>query len=66
MLTPMSRPWLSSKGPPLLPGLMAASVCTTSRMRRPVMDLMSRPTPETMPAVKVWSRPNGLPMANTF
>mmetsp|Transcript_1930 Transcript_1930/g.7500 ORF Transcript_1930/g.7500 Transcript_1930/m.7500 type:complete len:252 (+) Transcript_1930:185-940(+) len=66
VLTPMSRPLLSSSGPPELPGLMAASVCTTSRMRRPVMDFMSRPTPETMPAVSVWSNPKGLPMANTF
>ena len=31
MLTPMSRPLLSSSGPPELPGLMAASVCMTPR-----------------------------------
>ena len=28
--------------------------------------LSSLPTPETMPCVRVWSRPNGLPMAYTF
>eukprot|EP00982_Pelagococcus_subviridis_P008743 30866-Pelagococcus_subviridis.AAC.2 len=27
---------------------------------------MSRPTPETMPDVSVWSRPNGLPIAKTL
>ena len=36
VLTPMSRPLLSSKGPPELPGLTAASVCTTSLIIRPV------------------------------
>lgn len=32
-----------------VPGLMAASVCTTSRMVVPVMERMSRPTPDTIP-----------------
>ena len=35
---PMSRPALSSKGPPEFPGLMAASVWITSRIGRPVRD----------------------------
>ena len=55
----------SAAMPHALPGLMAASVCTTPLMRRPVTPLTSRPTPDTTPAVSVWSRPKGLPMANT-
>lgn len=66
VFTPMSSPWLSSKGPPLFPGLMAASVCTTPRMGRPVMLLMSLFTPETIPVVRVWSKPKGLPIAYTW
>ena len=67
VLTPMSRPLLSSSGPPELPGLMAASVCMTPRMGRPVLPLgSSRPRPLTMPVVRVWSSPKGFPMANTF
>ena len=67
VFTPMSEPLLSSNGPPELPGLMAASVWMTPAMGRPVAALaISRPTPETTPVVSVWSRPNGLPIANTF
>ena len=42
----------SSNGPPLLPGLMAASVW------------MPRPNPDTTPVVSVLSNPKGLPMAS--
>lgn len=37
----------------------------TSWMGRPLMDEISRPVPLTTPVVRVWSRPKGLPMANT-
>mmetsp|Transcript_22909 Transcript_22909/g.50209 ORF Transcript_22909/g.50209 Transcript_22909/m.50209 type:complete len:213 (+) Transcript_22909:98-736(+) len=35
-------------------------------MGLPLMPWISRPVPLTTPTVKVWSRPKGLPMANTF
>ncbi len=63
VLTPMSRPELSSSGPPELPGLMAASVWMTFLMVRRLTDWISRPKALTTPQVKVWSRPKGLPMA---
>ena len=62
----MRRPALSSSGPPELPGLMAASVWITSRMGRLVTERISRPRALITPVVSVWSRPKGLPMANTF
>ena len=65
VFTPMRRPALSSRGPPLLPGLMAASVWITPEMRRRVTLWISRPSAETTPVVRVWSRPKGLPMAST-
>ena len=43
----MNRPRASSNGPPLLPGLMAASVCTRPRIMRPVTPHISRPKPPT-------------------
>jgi hypothetical protein len=63
VLTPITRPAESSSGPPELPGLMAASVCTTPRIVRPVTASISRLSALTMPVVSVWSRPNGLPIA---
>lgn len=60
---PMMRPTLSSRGPPLLPGLIAASVCMTLLIGRPLGDFTSLPNPETTPMVKVWSKPKGFPMA---
>mmetsp|Transcript_13351 Transcript_13351/g.32631 ORF Transcript_13351/g.32631 Transcript_13351/m.32631 type:complete len:305 (-) Transcript_13351:199-1113(-) len=64
VLMPMTRPLESSSTPPLFPGLMAASVWMTFLMEdRPVDS--SRPRPLMMPWVSVWSRPKGLPMANT-
>ena len=65
-LTPTSRPALSKSGPPELPGLKAASVWITLRIGRLFTDSISRPNAETTPVVSDWSRPNGLPMANTF
>ncbi len=44
---------------------MAASVCTTSRMVRPLGEVSSRPRALTTPTVSVWSSPKGLPMAST-
>jgi len=66
VLMPMRRPALSSSGPPELPGLIAASVWMTSWIGRPLTDRISRPRPLMTPVVSVWSRPNGLPIANTF
>ncbi len=66
VFTPISRPALSSSGPPELPGLIAASVWMTSRIVRPVTAGMVRPRALTMPVVRLWSRPKGLPMAKTF
>ena len=63
---PMTRPALSSSGPPELPGLMAASVWITPWIGRFVAPVISRPRPLMMPVVSVWSKPKGLPMANTF
>ena len=63
VLTPTSRPALSSSGPPELPGLMAASVWITPRMVRWLKLSISRPSALMMPVVSVWSSPNGLPMA---
>jgi hypothetical protein len=47
----------------LFPGLMAASVWMPPPIRTPVTDWMSRSNPLTTPVVKVWSNPNGFPMA---
>ena len=62
-LTPITRPSASSSGPPELPGLIAASVCSTPEMVKPLGDSMSRLSAEMMPLVTVPWRPNGLPMA---
>ncbi len=46
---------------------VAQSDVVVTCMGRPVLpELISRPVPLMMPLVKVWSRPNGLPIANTF
>ena len=59
VVTPRTRPDVSSNGPPLLPGLMAASVCRNvipPTWRMPLM----------MPRVTVFSRsPRANPMAIT-
>ena len=70
----MSSPRESRRGPPELPGLMEASVWIMFWMTTVLeMPLSSRlvwetglPMPETMPRVRVRSRPKGLPIASTF
>ena len=58
VLTPITSPSSVNSGPPLLPALMAASLCTyaTPAMRRLAL---------TMPRVTVPSNPRGLPTAIT-
>src|SRR4051794_26727273 len=62
-LMPITRPAASSSGPPELPGLMAASVCTAPGIEKPLGASISRPSAETMPVVTVPERPNGEPIA---
>ena len=61
---PMTSPRTFSNGPPELPGLIAASVCSISFVR-PGTGRSGRASAETTPTVTVWSRPNGAPMAMT-
>ena len=63
---PISRPELSSSGPPELPGLMAASVWMTPLIGRLLGRGDLAPEALTMPVVSVWSRPKGLPMAKVL
>src|SRR6266567_1873063 len=65
VLMPMTRPAVSTSGPPELPGLIAASVWIASEIVDCRSLLRSRCTALTMPAVTVPSRPSGLPMART-
>ena len=58
VFTPSTRPRRSSSGPPLLPGLMAASVWT-------MLTLSNERTPLTMPRVTVLASPRGEPIATT-
>jgi hypothetical protein len=65
VLTPMTAPVASRRGPPLLPGLMAASVWIRLRMVPPSV-VIWRPVAETMPLVTLLSKvPSGLPIATT-
>ncbi len=59
LFTPTTRPRASSSGPPELPGLIGASVWITSSIWKPLGAWISRPSPDTIPAVAVRSRPNG-------
>ncbi len=65
VLTPITRPSASSKGPPLFPGLMAASVWISSGMLNLSSFCKLRSNALTMPAVSVNCWPNGLPIAYT-
>mmetsp|Transcript_5346 Transcript_5346/g.24692 ORF Transcript_5346/g.24692 Transcript_5346/m.24692 type:complete len:339 (+) Transcript_5346:1598-2614(+) len=65
VLTPTSLPLASSSGPPEFPGLIAASVWIPPLIKLPAWLWIVRPRPDTTPVVRVWSNPNGLPMANT-
>ena len=63
VLTPMTSPRVLTSGPPEFPGLSAASVWSTSSMRRPDCARSERPSALTTPAVTVVWKPSGLPMA---
>ncbi len=70
MLMPTTRPSMSTRGPPELPGLIAASVWMKSSIAygfsvRLMMPRLPRPIALTIPAVMVNSRPKGLPSAST-
>ena len=62
-LSPITWPRPFSSGPPELPGFSEASVWTAFVIEKPFGASMLRPSAETMPAVKLWSRPSGLPSA---
>ena len=65
-LMPTTSPRMLSSGPPELPGFTATSVWmngTASRFGSP--DRFSRLVAETMPAVTVFAKPKGEPMATT-
>ena len=64
-LMPTTRPRPSISGPPELPGLIAASVWITLSIVKLLGDWIWRWRAETIPAVTVRSRPNGLPIATT-
>ena len=53
LLMPMTRPRLSSRGPPELPVLMAASTWMTSSMMSPVRPSIWRLRAEMIPVVRV-------------
>ena len=60
---PMTRPCLSSNGPPELPGFIGASVCMTlGNEKWESLVRIVRPMALTMPVVVENSCPNGLPM----
>ncbi len=65
--------WLSrlTSAPPLLPGLMAAEVCTMLPITAPGEPSVRgsetvRPVAETMPWVTLLESPSGLPMARVI
>src|SRR5712692_7737100 len=62
---PTSSPCKSIRAPPLLPGLMAASVWTAWEMVAPVDSVTLRFSALTMPLVAVSVIPSGLPIART-
>ena len=64
VLMPITSPRTFSSGPPELPGLIAASVCSTCA-ERPLATVNGRSRPLITPTLTVWSRPNGLPIAST-
>ena len=62
VLIPITSPRRLINGPPLLPGFIAASVCSNS----PKKSLrFGRPFELMIPSVTVSSNPNGLPIART-
>lgn len=68
--TPITWPDRFTSAPPLLPGLIAALVCSTSGRvapgPSPAGSLTVRPTAEMIPSVTLPDRPSGLPIASTM
>ena len=62
-LIPITLPVASMSGPPELPGLIGASVCSTSSISKLLGAWIVRWTAEMTPVVRVRSRPKGLPIA---
>ena len=62
---PMISPLIFTRGPPLLPGLMAASVWMKFLYVVLFISIFDLPVALTIPAVTVWLNLNGLPMART-
>ena len=65
VLTPTTRPRLSTSGPPLLPGFSGAVCWMMLSISRPSCERMLRPSALTTPVETVESKPSGLPMAIT-
>jgi hypothetical protein len=63
--TPTTSPCAVTNGPPELPGFRAASVWMTSSMSRPDRARRDRPNALTTPAVTLYWKPYGFPMAIT-
>ena len=63
VLIPTTWPWRFSNGPPELPGLINASVCSTPEMGRERSLLRVRSVPLITPTVMDPPKPKGLPMA---
>ena len=64
VLMPITSPRTFSSGPPELPGLIAASVCSIS-FWRPSVTGNAREVALTTPTVTVYAKLNGLPIAIT-
>ena len=64
VLMPITSPRRLSSGPPELPGLIAASVCSTCA-ERPSATGNGRSSALMTPTLTVCARPNGLPIAIT-
>ncbi len=65
VLIPITWPRVLSRGPPELPGLMAASVWIISTLVCWTPRGKSRPLKDTTPTVTLLPRPKGLPIAIT-
>ena len=61
---PTTSPRAFNSGPPELPGLIAASVCSTSAKRCSAIG-NERAVALITPTLTVWARPKGLPIAMT-
>ena len=62
---PIRLPCISTSAPPLLPGLIGASVWIALGMTAPFCSFTLRPRALIMPFVTVWVMPRGLPIAST-